>query len=308
MKYGCDGQRPVVGHGRGQDQAAEVVRGGQEQPLRRGVALHPRDRGRGDQARPPRRPSWTARTRSAPPSAPPRRPGRSRPGSRPRAGCGSTYRAWSPARPACHASRIGSAVSSSCSPPVSGAALPLSSPLRGNDPLRQLQSSEHVVDDLPGGGQVAVGEEPGERLVGVPREHLPVGAEVRREAVARGLPGRDRLAPRAGQRGGGRAGERLVLAGLEHVGAQPVGGRVPRAHRSVRPGAARRQQARVVGLPARLVRGVGGGERRGRRGQRGAHRVPLGAAEPERHGLGPRRTRARRSAPRCRCWRPAPWS
>lgn len=46
----------------------------------------------------------------------------------------SSYRAWSPPRPDCQAIRIGYAVSSSCSPPVSGAAWPLGSELRGSDP------------------------------------------------------------------------------------------------------------------------------------------------------------------------------
>jgi len=51
------------------------------------------------------------------------------------------YSAASSARPACQAIRIGSAVSSSCRPPVSGAALPFSSPLRGNEPSGNCISS-----------------------------------------------------------------------------------------------------------------------------------------------------------------------
>lgn len=51
------------------------------------------------------------------------------------------YSAASPASPACQAIRIGSAVSSSCRPPVSGAACPFSSPLRGNDPSGRCMSS-----------------------------------------------------------------------------------------------------------------------------------------------------------------------
>ena len=62
--------------------------------------------------------------------------------------------------------------------------LAVQQPVARERPVGQLHVIEQVPDHLPGGGEVAVGQEPGERLVGVAREDLAVGAEVRRQAVA----------------------------------------------------------------------------------------------------------------------------
>ena len=119
-------------------------------------------------------------------------------------------------------------------------------------PVRQLLAVEQEPDRVPRRGQVAVGQQAGERLVQVAGEHLAVGTEVGRLATGVG-PGRHRLAPRAGQRGHDRAGEGLVLARLEHVRGQVVvldqpGRRTGRLPRVV---GRRPVQARVVRRPSR---------------------------------------------------------
>jgi hypothetical protein len=87
---------------------------------------------------------------------------------------------------------------------------------------RQLLLVEQELGLGARGGQVAVGQEAGERLVGVAGEDLPVRAVVDRLAV-HVLARVDRLAPRGRERGDDRAGERLVLAGLQHVRVEVVG-------------------------------------------------------------------------------------
>ena len=116
------------------------------------------------------------------------------------------------ASPVRYAIRIGYAVSSSWSPPVSGATLPLSSELRGISPVGELLALR--TGTAWRRGRVATSPsamKPVTRLVQVAGEHLAVGAEVDRLAAdqvarAHGLP------PRAGQRRDDRARERLVLA------------------------------------------------------------------------------------------------
>ena len=71
---------------------------------------------------------------------------------------------------------------------------------------------------VPRGLYVSVGHQAGPRLVQVAGEHLAVGAEVGVVRVAR----RHRLPPRRRQARHDRAGEGLVLRGLDHVRAQVV--------------------------------------------------------------------------------------
>ena len=168
-----------------------------------------------------RRTTARGRRRSPPPS------GRGR----------STARA-SPWRPAWQAIRIGYAVSSSWSPPVSGATLPLTSELRGNRPSAQLLPLEQEPHRGPRGRQVTAGQQPGERLVEVAGEDLAVGAEVDRACrpeVSPALTACPHGLPSDGDHG---AGERLVLAGLQHVRRQPV------------------RRAEPVGLRAATARGT----------------------------------------------------
>ena len=110
-------------------------------------------------------------------------------------------------------------------------------------PVRQLLPVEQEPGRRPGRADVPVGQQPGERLVQVAGEHFTVGAEVRR--LASGVhPRLHRLAPRAGQGRDDGAGERLVLARLQHVRRQVVrAAQVPR----------RRPQAGIVADPAAQV-------------------------------------------------------
>ena len=147
---------------------------------------------------------------------------------------------------------------------------------------RQLLVVEQELDLGAGRGQVAVGQEAGERLVGVAGEYLAVGAVVDRlavDVVARV----DRLAPGGRERGDHRARERLVLAGLQHVRVEVVGlaDRLPRL-----PGdrARRPVQGPVVGVPGVRVRLRDEREGRAQRGGGGAHGLLLRTAEPEGEG------------------------
>ena len=85
-------------------------------------------------------------------------------------------------------------------------------------PVWQLLALEEEERRGAGCGDVAVRDEACPRLVEIAREHLAVGAEVGVRRVA----GRDRLSPRRGEARHDRAGEGLVLGGLEHVCAQVV--------------------------------------------------------------------------------------
>ena len=84
--------------------------------------------------------------------------------------------------------------------------------------VRQLLALEQEQRRVARGVEVAVGEEARPRLVEVAGEDLAIGAEVGVRRVA----GRDRLTPRRGEAGHDRAGEGLVLGGLEDVRAQVV--------------------------------------------------------------------------------------
>ena len=79
--------------------------------------------------------------------------------------------------------------------------------------VRLLLALEQERRGVLGGPDVPGDEQAGERLVEVAREHLAIGAEVRRLAVGEHAR-RDRLAPRRIQSGGDGAGERLSSEAL----------------------------------------------------------------------------------------------
>ena len=148
-------------------------------------------------------------------------------------------------------------------------------------PVGQLLALEEEERRGARGREVAGGDEAGPGLVEVAGEHLAVGAEVRVRRVA----GRDRLPPGRGETRHDRAGEGLVLGGLEHVRAHvvlvreplPLGGR-----ETAEPLGSRLVQRLVVALPALLVRVERLVERPGERGRRRRDRRGLGGAEAER--------------------------
>ena len=135
------------------------------------------------------------------------------------------------------------------------------------------------------GREVAGGDQARPALVEVAREHLAVGAEV----GVRGVAGRDRLTPRRGEAGDDRAGERLVLRRLDHVGAQVIRVLELLPVRGFDPGQAlhsRLEQRVVVLLPTLLVVLERRGEAEAERPFGGADRLFLGRAEAEReYGL-----------------------
>ena len=169
--------------------------------------------------------------------------------------------------------------------------------VRGNRSVEQRVAREAavrllgpVVQELhhrAGAGHVAVGEQPGEGLVAVPGEHLPVGPPRMRRG------GRDRLTPGVGRRGDEGAQVGLVLIGLQHVGGQPVLG----SHRGVggggQPGQRRRRllQGAVVAAPSRDVPCERAGERLG--GGLAGRRDRRVVAGPEPEGEGERLPRSR---------------
>ena len=85
-------------------------------------------------------------------------------------------------------------------------------------PVGKLLPLEEEERRVARGREVAGGHQARPALVQVAREHLSVGAEV---GVC-GVACRDRLTPRRREAGDDRAGERLVLRRLDHVGAQVV--------------------------------------------------------------------------------------
>ena len=181
--------------------------------------------------------------------------------------------------------RIGYDDSSSWSPPVSGAFLPLGSELRGIRPSASCWRSNRKRVAARAVRGVAGHQQPGERLVQVAGEHLAVGPEVVGLAVGQ-LAGADRLAPRAAEPGRDRARERLVLAGLHHVDGQVVLLGEPQGLRGGQAGQSQRRalQPRVVGDPAGRVAGQGAVERRPGRGAGGADRGRGGLPVAERQG------------------------
>ncbi len=147
--------------------------------------------------------------------------------------------------------------------------------------VRQLLALEQEERRGPGRREVAGGDEAAPRLVQVARKHLAVGAEVR----VRGVSGRDGLTPRGGEAGDDRAGERLVLGRLDHVGAEVVlvleallVGALD-ARQLLRP---RRRQQLVVVLPALHIGRARLGEAGRERGLRRAHGLGRRGAEAER--------------------------
>ena len=94
-----------------------------------------------------------------------------------------------------------------------GRQLAVDQAVAGHRPVGELLPLEEELERVAGGVQVAIGDQARPRLVEVAREHLAVRPEVGVGRVTR----RDRLAPRRGEAGDDRAGERLVLRGLDHV-------------------------------------------------------------------------------------------
>ena len=137
-----------------------------------------------------------------------------------------------------------------------GRAAPVDEAVARQPSVGQLLALEQEARCVACGRNVAADQQRGERLVEVAAEHLPVGAEVRRLAV---LPvaGWDRLSPRRPEAGDYRAGKLLVLAGLDHVGAEVVGPGEPLGAPGREPGhvAGWASQAGVVGAPRAEVRG-----------------------------------------------------
>ena len=147
--------------------------------------------------------------------------------------------------------------------------------------VRQLLALEQEEGRVARGRQVAGCHEARPRLVQVAREHLPVGAEVRVRRVA----GRDGLAPRRGEAGDDRAGERLVLGRLDDIGAQVVLGLEPLlvgAREARQPLGARLRQRAVVLAPAVDVGRLRPGEAGGQRALGRVDGLVLGGAEAER--------------------------
>ena len=143
----------------------------------------------------------------------------------------------------------------------------------------QLLALEQEERRVASRGEVAGRDEAGPGLVEVAREDLAIGPEVGVVRVA----GRHGLTPRRGEAGHDGARERLVLRGLDHVGAQVVGvlqllplGDADRQLLDVRI-----RQRRVVGVPAGLV-GIEGSVEAGRqRPCRRVDRLVVGRAEAE---------------------------
>ena len=138
-------------------------------------------------------------------------------------------------------------------------------------------------------GEVAGRDEAGPGLVQVASEDLAIGPEVGVVRVA----GRHRLAPRRGEAGHDRARERLVLRGLDHVGAQVVGvlQLLPLGGADGQLLDARVRQRRVVRVPAGLV------------GIEGARRSRPPATLPPCRSPRRRSPRSRGRARSCRCRR-----
>ncbi len=132
------------------------------------------------------------------------------------------------------------------------------------------------------GGDVTIRQQASERLIQVTREHLAVRAVVDRLAIDRRSSGY-RLPPRAGHRRDDRAGERLVLARLDHVRGQVVTALQHRRLCAGKAGEARRRpaQRQVVTGPAGQVRQLGQAQRPGQRSASGGDRLGLGTAEAE---------------------------
>ena len=167
--------------------------------------------------------------------------------------------------------------------PGVGRLLAVDEGVTGEAAVGQLLALEQEAHGGSGCRSVAGRHQTGERLVEVAREHLAVGAEVDGLAtwcVARA----DRLPPRAGEGGDHGAGEGLVLAGLQHVGRQPV--RRPEPVGLLlgqsREGLRRRVQPLVVRAPGLLVLLLGPLEGCVRRPAGDVDRLGLGRAEAER--------------------------
>ncbi len=209
MKYGLRGERPVRRDRPALDRALVVVGDAEEQLRRGGVAVVRRRcprRRRGRRSRPR---SSTASSRSAPPSARRRRTARGRQESRRRLDVVLVQRAVEHAQLVGHQDRVGRLVELGAE--RVGRRLAVEEAVARHRAVGLLLAQEQEVDGVAGRGQVAVGDQAGPGLVQVAGEDLAVGAEVGVRRVAGG----DGLAPRRGDAGGDRAGEGLVLRGLE---------------------------------------------------------------------------------------------
>ncbi len=155
-----------------------------------------------------------------------------------------------------------------------GRGLAIDQAVARHGPVGELLAVEEEVERVARGRQVAVSDKARPRLVEVAGEDLAVRAEVGVGRVAGG----DGLTPWRGEPGDDRAGERLVLGGLDHVGGRVVLGDEPRRigveQAPELPGGV--VQGRVVLRPAGRVGLAHGGEAPVDRALGSRHRLRLG--------------------------------
>ena len=210
------GQRPVRRHRPALDRALPVVRDAEPERRRGGVAVRRREIGRRDEARDLGGDRGGREAALLLPALGPERRAVRDQEVRRRLDVAVVERGIREPELLRHQDREGDLVE--LRPERVGCGLAVDEAVSRHRAVRQLLALEQEQRRVARGGEVAVGEEARPRLVEVAGEDLAIGAEVGVRRVA----GRDRLTPRRGEARHDRAGEGLVLGGLEDVRAQVV--------------------------------------------------------------------------------------